>query len=186
MVTPWTRLMEHANCFSSGQPHLRVQHGRCMPASDRMLCAQGWRSNTIYLYWFYWGCFSVELAVFSLRARHGDLTAVSGAIPLLRRCWPLYTPWSTLGISIDWQAHFENHGSRYCPSCLQNLRSWFLWYKTEGHGLEDGPQVKTHLVVPVWGQPETPALLACACFSTSFSIISLRGCFLPLTPTMEL
>lgn len=131
MVTPWTRLMEHANCFSSGQPHLRVQHGRCMPASDRMLCAQGWRSNTIYLYWFYWGCFSVELAVFSLRARHGDPTAVSGAIPLLRRCWPLYTPWSTLGISIDWQAHFENHGSRYCPSCLQNLRSWFLWYKTE-------------------------------------------------------
>lgn len=43
----------------------------------------------------------------------------------------LYRPRSALRISNDWQAHLENHGSGYCPSGLQNLRSWFLRYRTE-------------------------------------------------------
>lgn len=81
----------------------------------------------------------------------------------------LYRPWSTLGISNDWQAHLENHGSRYCLSCLQNIRLWFLRYRTELKAMALRMVFKSK---PPWLclsednlRPSTACL--CQCFSTS-------------------
>lgn len=149
----------------------------------RVLYAQGWGSNAIYLYWFYWGGFSVESAVFSLRARRGDVTAGVWCHPLAPEVLSSL-PALKHSREAQWQAHLENHSSRYCPSCLQNLRSWFLWYEAELKAMALRMVLKSNpfgRACPrtAW-DPSAPGL--CPCFSTSLQHYFPKGLLLTTHP----
>ena len=133
MVMPWAWLMEHA--CSTAFPQDSFVSGCRRTAACLLPTECGMLKGGALIQFFVLVLLRIFLSGVGRQYFHWGQsmeTRLQYLVPL--PCFggaDLYQPWSTLRISNDWQAHLENHGSRYCPSCLQNLRSWFLWYRTE-------------------------------------------------------